>query len=75
MNLHGERKESRGNAHRRYHEGLPNQVEAGDILAGLRGANEIGDHESIGDAGDGEQCQGQRQRQTLPRYLRKAGNI
>ncbi len=75
MDLHRERKERRGSAHRRYHQGLPDQVEAGDIFSGFRGADEIGDHEAVGDAGDGEQGQGQRQRQALPGHRRQTGAI
>ncbi len=57
VDLHGERKERRGRAHRRHHQRLSDQVETCDILSGFRGADETGDHESIGDAGDGEQRQ------------------
>ena len=67
MNLYRERKERSGGAHRRYHQGLPNQVQPCDIPSGIRSTDQVGDHELIGDAGDGEQCQRQCQRQTLPR--------
>jgi len=36
-----------------------------DSIAGFRGADEVAIHEAIGHAGDGEQGQGQRQRQGL----------
>ena len=75
MDLNRERKERGRSAHRRYHQGLPNQVQPRDIPSGIRSADEIGDHESIGDAGDGEQCQGQCQRKTLPRHRRETGSI
>ena len=75
MNLYRERKERSGGAHRRYHQGLPNQVQPCDIPSGIRSTDEVGDHESIGDAGDGEQCQRQCQRQTLPRHSRETGSV
>ncbi len=74
VNLHGERKERRRGADRRHHQGLPNQIEPGDISAGVRRADQVGDHESVGDAGDGKQCQRQRQRQALFCHGRKTGN-
>ena len=72
VDLHGERKERRGGAHRRHHQRLPDQVEGRDIFSGIGGADQIGDHEAVGDAGDGKQRQRQRQRQAGPGQRRQA---
>ncbi len=57
VDLYRQRKERRGGAHRRHHQGLPDQVERRDILSGVGGADQIGDHEAVGDAGNPEQRQ------------------
>ena len=45
---------------------------AGDIFAGIGRADEIGDHEAVGDAGDRKQRQRQRQRQAGSGHGRQA---
>ena len=61
----GERKERGSHADRRHHQRLPDQIEARDVFSGIRGANQIGDHEPVSHTGNGEQGQRNRQRQTM----------
>ena len=72
VDLHSERKERRGGAQGRDHQRLPDEVEARDIFSGICGADQNGNHEAVGDGGDGEQRNRQRQRQARPGNRPKA---
>ena len=71
VNLDGQRKKHGRGADRRHHQGLPNQIEPGDIFSGFRRRDQIGNHEAVGNAGDGQQSERQRQRQALFRCAQK----